>query len=121
MPISIARKLQALKTLLYRNIEVHLSRGALTREQAERYDLPSTPLKPTELRGDNWRAATGREQTELDALLALHPGVMQQIARDAVAPFFDATLARRCAEAVDAWIDDARQQLEASAGYQQAS
>jgi hypothetical protein len=96
MAISVSRKLQALRTLLYPDLDVRLIRGALTRQQAEDYELPSTPLKETEQRGTTWKQATGREQTELDALIALHPGTLQQIAREAVAPFYDATLKERC-------------------------
>lgn len=120
MSISVARKLQALKTLRYDDLDVRLIRSALTRQQAEEYDLPSTPLKETEKRGTRWRAATGREQTELDAMIALHPGVLRRIAREAIAPFFDDTLKERCAEAVQEWRDEAQQQLEASPGYPQA-
>ena len=36
-----------------------------------------------------------REQTEIDALAALRPDVLNQIARDAITPFYDPTLARR--------------------------
>jgi hypothetical protein len=120
MPISVSRKLQALKTQRYPDIEVEVHRAAVTLQQAEDYDLPSTPLKETEKRGTRWKQATGREQTELDALIALHPGTLQQIAREAVAPFYDATLTERCQQALDDWLDEAQQRLEASPSYPEA-
>ena len=57
MPISVSRKLQALKTQRYPDIEVEVHRAAVTLQQAEDYDLPSTPLKETEKRGTRWKQA----------------------------------------------------------------
>jgi hypothetical protein len=67
MPISVSRKLQALRDLLYPSLDIQVHRAALTAEQARELELPTTPLKESEKRGDNWKAKTGREQTELDA------------------------------------------------------
>jgi hypothetical protein len=121
MPVVVARKLQALNTLFGGTLTVEVHIAALTREQAEQYNLPSTPLKPTELRRDAWRQKFGREQTELDALIALHPGALRQIARDAVAPFFDDTLLGRSIDAQTEWQNLAREELEQTKGYQAAS
>lgn len=41
----------------------------------------------------------GTEQTEIDALAALQPGVLDRIARDALDRFYDHDLARRTREA----------------------
>ena len=103
MPISISRKLQALRDLLYPELTIQVRRAALTAEQANELDLPTTPLKDTERRAANWKAKTGREQTELDALIALHPGALRRLAWEAVEPFFDATLANRVVEAAKEW------------------
>jgi hypothetical protein len=45
--------------------------------QTEEYGLPSTQLKET---GSKWKAATLREQTELDAPIAVHGAALQEIA-----------------------------------------
>jgi hypothetical protein len=103
MPISIARKLQAFKALLFPKLEFQVRRVALTPEQVKLYGLPSTPLKATERRADKWQAAMGVAQTEIDALLAGHRDVLERMARDAVKPFFDPTLARRCRHAQAEW------------------
>jgi hypothetical protein len=95
MAISVARKLQALKTLRFPGLDVRLFPVALNYEQVVALDLPSTPLKPEELRADKWREAWGREQTEIDALAALNPDALTRIAEDFVAPFWDPTLERR--------------------------
>ncbi len=73
MPISVARKLQALRDLKHPALKIEVHPVALTLEQVRRLDLPSTPLKATEHRGDKWRAVMQHEQTEIDALAALNP------------------------------------------------
>ena len=94
MPISVGRKLQAFPELLG-GFEFELHRVALTPDQVREYGLPSTPLKDTERRGDAWRRETGVEQTEIDALASLRPDLLRQIARGAIAPFYDHELDRR--------------------------
>jgi hypothetical protein len=112
MPISIGRKLQAFKALQFGGLEFEVRRVALTPDQVREYGLPITPLKETERRGDRWRAEMGVEQTEIDALAALRPDLLRQIARDAIAPFFDATLDRRVTAARQAWLDAAQAAFE---------
>ena len=92
MSISVSRKLQALQALEFGGLDIEVHRVALTPDQVREYGLPSTPLKDTERRADKWTAAMGVEQTEIDALAALQPDVLTQMARDAIAPFFDSTL-----------------------------
>jgi hypothetical protein len=115
MPISIARKLQALRDGWFPGLEFRIHRAALTPDQTREHGLPSTPLKATEKRAGKWFAATGTEQTEIDALAALRPGLLRQIANEAIAPFFDTSLDRRVAEARRAWIEEAQARLEAEA------
>jgi hypothetical protein len=107
MPVSIARKLQAFKTLLPAMPDFEVRRVALTPSMVRQYGLPSTPLKETEKRADKWRAATGTEQTEIDALAALQPELMREIALDAITPFYDHGLDRRVDEARRAWFSEA--------------
>jgi hypothetical protein len=67
--------------------------------------LPSSPIKESEKRGDTWKAAFGGiEQTEIDAIATLRPWELRRLARQAIAPFFDADLARRVAEARQDWL-----------------
>jgi hypothetical protein len=113
IPASVARKVQAMLAMFDAgDLHVQVIRAGLTVEQARDLDLPSMPLKDTERRADRWQAATGRGQTEIDALLALQPKVLEQIARDAIAPFYDADLARRAREAQQDWEDEARRVLD---------
>jgi hypothetical protein len=108
MAVEVARKLQAFKVLEFSDLDFEVHRVALTPDQVREYGLPSTPLKATELRGDAWRQATGVEQTEIDALASLHPDLLEEIARDAIAPFFDPTLDQRVRAAQDQWLEAAQ-------------
>jgi Histidine kinase-, DNA gyrase B-, and HSP90-like ATPase len=101
MPVSVARKIQAHVDLRFPELRAELHHVALTLDQVLELGLPSTPLKGTEKRATKWRDATGREQTEIDALAALRPDVLRQIAEDALLPFYDPTLDGRFEAASD--------------------
>lgn len=111
MPISIARKLQAFKALGY-GFDFQVHRVALTPSQVRAYGLPSTPLKETEQRADRWRAAMHVDQTEIDALAQLRPGLLRELAEAAVAPFYDPTLTRRVNQAEREWRAAAQQAVD---------
>ena len=118
MPISVSRKLQALRDLEFPHLNIAgVYPVALSLDQVRDLNLPSTPLKPDEKRGPQWRAVTGREQTEIDALAALQPDVLREIAEEAVKPFYDDALADRQAEAVEDWRKTMREWLETSPAY----
>jgi hypothetical protein len=107
MPISVSRKLQAFRDLKFPDLDIQVYAAALTPDQVKAYGLPSSPLKEEERRGDAWKRAFGVEQTEIDALAALRPDLLRQIARDAIAPFYDRTLRRRCNQARDEYEERA--------------
>lgn len=112
MPISIGRKLQAFAALEFPALEFQGHRVALHPDQVREHGLPSTPLKDTERRADRWTAAKGVEQTEIDALAALKPDLLNRIVRDAIRPFFDTSLNQRVREAKRAWMEQAQARLE---------
>ena len=111
MPISISRKLQAFKAFEFPELEFQVHRVGLLPEHVREYGLPSTPLKETEKRGDRWTAAMGVEQTEVDALAALRPELLDQIVRQAISPYFDTSLERRVREARNEWLEEAQGRL----------
>jgi hypothetical protein len=111
MPISVARKIQALRTLLHPDLHIEVHRIALTLAQVRRLGLPSTPLKATEKRAPKWRDKMGHEQTEIDALAVLRPGELDRIAREALAPFYDFKLAQRCHTEFRKWHSEAAKRL----------
>src|SRR5262249_38788716 len=94
-------------------LEFKVFRVALTPEQVRSYGLPSTPLKATERRADRWREAMGIEQTEGDALASLRPDLLRQIALDAIAHFYDDTLAEPLRRARRQWLTEAQGILDA--------
>ena len=111
MPISIARKLQAFKDLLFPKLEFAVVPVALLPEQVRELDLPSTPLKDGEKRADRWVQAFGIEQTEVDALMVLRPDTLREMVEAAFEPYFDATLERRVRAAEDEWMEKAEQAI----------
>jgi hypothetical protein len=119
MPISVGRKLQAISQRDFPDLEAELHHIAVTLQQVEEYNLPSTPLKETERRADKWRAVMGREQTEIDALLALHEGALHGIIMQAITPFYDAHLQARADEMRFNWLEDANDSLRSHPDYRQ--
>jgi hypothetical protein len=119
MPIAVSRKLMALRDLLFPDLNIQVHRVALTREQVERLDLPSTPLKTTDSRRLIWLAKTGREQTELDALLA-RSGELRRLAWEIVGGFFDDELKSRAQNISYRWYAAASEQIPDSPNFAEA-
>jgi hypothetical protein len=111
MSVSIARKLQAFRDLVFPKLRFEVVPVALTVEQVHDLGLPSTPLKETEARADRWRLAFGVEQTEIDALATLQPAVLREIVERAFEPYFDDTLDDRVAAAETEWREQAEEAL----------
>jgi len=121
MPVSVGRKLQALRDLCYPSLDIKLYPVALTLEQLRSLGLPSAPLKDKEKRSAAWRAAfDGHEQTEIDALVELHPDVLRQATYDAIKPFYDFTLNDRVTRIGDDWRIKANRALARKKGYRSA-
>jgi Histidine kinase-, DNA gyrase B-, and HSP90-like ATPase len=121
MAISVARKIQALRDFQYPNLDIKLYRVALTIEQVRALDLPSSPLKATEKRAQAWRAKHGHDQTEIDAMVELHPEALRQAALEIIKPFYDGTLEARESQAKAAWREKADEALQAHPDYQDLS
>ena len=113
MSVSIGRKLQAFRDLLFPKLRFEVVPIALTAEQVGELGLPSTPLKETEKRGDRWKAAFGIEQTEIDALATLRPNVLREIVEAAFDPYFDRGLEARVREAKTEWLREAQEAINA--------
>lgn len=100
MPVSLSRKFQAHIVREFPDVNLRLIRVALTFEQVEQFGLPDSPIKPSEKRARKWQEKWGRQQVEIDALAVLRPELLDQIARQAVAPYFDPTLDDRFDDAM---------------------
>lgn len=112
MPISIGRKLMAFKTILFPELEFSVWRVGLLPEHVRAHGLPSTPLKATEKRADAWQQEMHVQQTEIDALAALQPGLLRKIASKAVGRFYDTQLDVDVMHAHQAWHEEAQQRLD---------
>ena len=99
MPVAVARKIEFLLQELHQGIDldIQVRPVVLTAQQCEEYALPRTPIKETEKRGEAFEQRYGEGATELDALEALHPGVLARILEREIDRYYDATLARRTA------------------------
>jgi hypothetical protein len=119
MSISVSRKLQALKLLHFPTLDIDLHRVALTIEQVREYNLPASPLKKTEKRADRWKERWGHEQTEIDALGALRPDILRNIATAAILPFYDSGLNKRLETARNQYRTNADRLLREHPGYEE--
>ncbi|HMM29944.1 MAG TPA: hypothetical protein PKD46_16805 [Aggregatilineaceae bacterium] len=107
MPVATARKVEYMLTRYGAGQDVRLRALALTLDQVRAYRLPRTPIKETERRAGRFEEAFGEGATELDALEALHPGVLARLVDDALRPYYS-DAARRAADDV---IEDLRQAI----------
>jgi hypothetical protein len=112
MAVSIARKIQALIDLEFPSLEVDVIHVGLTPAQVRRHRLPSSPLSPKEQRRARWRERMGVQQTEIDALLTLHPGELTKLIRKAFRPYYDPTLASRVDAARWEWRRAAKAEID---------
>jgi hypothetical protein len=101
MPVAAAAKIDLYMRKRGVDLDIRLEHVALTPEQCVQYRLPRTPIKETELRGANFEAQFGSGATELDALEALHPGVLRQILVEHIERFYDYDIDEATDEAVD--------------------
>ncbi|MGB5834327.1 MAG: hypothetical protein WBG92_20405, partial [Thiohalocapsa sp.] len=101
MAVSTARTAQAIRDSLFSDLEIKVHAPALTLEQCIDWDLPSTPLKQTERRADRWFAAMGREQTELDAAVALVPRMFADAVDASLRQYHDPRVAEQAADLRD--------------------
>lgn len=86
MPKAVSRKLEFL--IRQTNIDVKIMPIAMNLDQVHQYDLPRVPIKQTETRAAKFEDRFGEGAVELDALEALHPGVLAGMVRDTLSAFY---------------------------------
>lgn len=116
MAVSTARTAQALRDTQFPSLDVRVHAIGLTREQCIDWILPSTPLKLTEKRADRWSAAMGREQTELDAAVALVPDRFRGMVQTAIDQYWDAGIASRARQLRRELTEEANARLAVKLG-----
>jgi len=105
MPVAVSRKLEFLLSKHDMAFDVRLFPVVLTFDQCGHYQLPRTPIKPTEGRATDWQNRFGDGATELDALQAIHPGELGKILEKAIRHYWDRTLDKRTKEVADKILD----------------
>jgi DNA topoisomerase VI subunit B len=115
MPQAVARQVEFWLAKLAPAADIKLCRLALTAEQCQHYNLPRIPIKAADARRGSFEQRNGVGATELDALEALHPGVLARIVREAVEPYRDEGLADALADA------QAEAQEQAEGAWQEAT
>ena len=100
MPTAAAVKIDFLARKSGVDLDIRLNLSALTLEQCIEYRLPRTPIKASDLRAPNFEARFGTGATELDALEALHPGVLRNILVAEIERYIDADLDDNVQDAV---------------------
>jgi hypothetical protein len=81
MAVVISRQLQAFRDFQYPELDAQVHPVALTAAQVGQFKLPSAPLKETVHGRDRWIEAFHHEQTEIDALCALKPELLEEITK----------------------------------------
>jgi hypothetical protein len=110
MPVSAAVKIDFIAKMSGHDLDIQLEHVALTEEQCIQYQLPRTPIKETESRAASFEAQYGEGATELDALEALHPGVLRQILVEHIERYRDDDdLDDRIEDAVEQYRDQLEQ------------
>lgn len=101
MPVGVARQIEFwMRERAYgAGTHIRLKVIGLTRDQVARHHLPRIPIKESDTRRRGFEERNGQGAVELDALEALHPGELERIVREAIAPFRDPTLRPRLARA----------------------
>lgn len=100
MPLTVSRQLEFWREQYGPDVDVALTPLGLTKAQVEEYGLPTIPIKDSDKRRDGFLERYGVDgAVELDALEAIHPGVLAELVADAVAPYRDDDLEIACIDA----------------------
>lgn len=106
MPVAAAVKIgfEVMKSGV--DLDIQVEQVALTPEQCIQYNLPRTPIKESESRAGKFEDRFGAGATELDALEALHPGVLRQILIEHIERYYDAGLDSEVEAAIEDFQGD---------------
>jgi hypothetical protein len=95
MPVAAARKIEWLLAKRGLDLDIELRPVALTKEQCVEFQLPRTPIKETDKLKSAFEKRHGEGATELDALEAIHPGVLRDLIITEVDRYYDHDLQDR--------------------------
>ena len=98
MPLAVARKIEFLLRSEGLDRDVKLQRLLLNREHVDQYALPRIPIKESERRAASFEARHGEGAVELDALEALHPGVLGNLVTGVLSQYYSQEAAQSARE-----------------------
>ena len=101
MPVAVARKIEHRLALEGLDLDIQVRPVALTAEQVAEFNLPRVPIKETEQRAGRFEERHGEGAVELDALEALHPGLLRRILISEIERYHDGSLPSRANEMAD--------------------
>jgi hypothetical protein len=88
MPVAVARKIEHEIYKRGVSLDIQVRPIVLTHDQCVEHQLPRTPIKETEKRLGAFEQRFGEGATELDALEALHPGLLREIILKEIARYW---------------------------------
>lgn len=87
IPRAVARQLEFWNSAAGCDLDIKVHHIALTRDQVAEYQLPRIPIKATDKRKARFEDRFGEGACELDALEAIHPGVLGQLVKDWISKY----------------------------------
>jgi hypothetical protein len=89
MPVAVARKIEFILAKRGLDLDIEVRPLVLTKDQCIEFALPRTPIKETDALKGAFEKRHGEGATELDALEAIHPGVLRELIMAEVERYHD--------------------------------
>jgi hypothetical protein len=124
MPVAVARKIEHRLHREDLDLDIQVRPVVLTAEQVAEYRLPRIPIKASEKRAARFEDRHGEGAVELDALEALHPGLLRGILVREIERYYDPDLQRRVWDVegeIDAELTEATAAVHARYRHQVAA
>ena len=109
MPVAVARKIEFVGAERGLDLDIRLIPIVLTAQQCVDLKLPRAPIKDGDRGRSTFEERHGEGATELDALEALHPGLLHDLLVAEVERYHDATLNERVDERFEELSAEAQQ------------
>jgi hypothetical protein len=110
MPVSVSRKIEFFMRRDGDDLDIRLHPLVLTPEQVQEYSLPRIPIKESHTARAGFENRHGDGGVELDALEALHPGVLRRIVEEAIVQYRRPV--RLCEQQIREKEDELREEIK---------
>jgi hypothetical protein len=106
MPVAVARKIEFILAERGLDLDIQVIPLALTKQQCIDLKLPRIPIKDGDRGKGRFEERHGEGATELDALEALHPGMLRSLILTEAERYYDPTLQDRIDKAYQRLSDE---------------